>query len=189
MVDISKFNNFFKKFTPKIRFCDQKAINMEGMNIFYNPRCLASIFAQLCALFSKTSSYSSGIWNTLFLVFGTVLSIEFIRWNCMQIFRKFQIYKDIRRKHDAVCPPQQNQAQPRCWGIFWWTTQFLLDSRGQPLLSPSDEFCNLLCLLFLVADDAFFSPSTYCVIVKGTGWFFYCSALKMSGRPLGNSDT
>ena len=58
MVDISKFNNFFKKFTPKIRFCDQKAINMEGMNIFYNPICLVGIAVQPCA---KTISYLSGI--------------------------------------------------------------------------------------------------------------------------------
>ena len=61
MADISPFNNVSDKFTPKIRFCDQKAIIMEGMNIFYNPRWSASFVVQFCALFSKTISYSSGI--------------------------------------------------------------------------------------------------------------------------------
>ena len=75
MADISAFDNFFDNFPPKSGFAtkrhkisectiDQVAftrITMKGMNIFYNPRCSASIAAQLCALFSKTISYSSGI--------------------------------------------------------------------------------------------------------------------------------
>ena len=51
MTDISTSDNFFDEFPQKSGFCNKKAFAMEGMNIFYNPRCSALIAAQFCALF------------------------------------------------------------------------------------------------------------------------------------------
>ena len=78
---------FFDKFPKKPGFAARWLSEWKKwtMNIFYNLRCWTSIAAQHCALFSGTISYSSGIWNTLFLVFRTVLSIEFIGWKWMHI--------------------------------------------------------------------------------------------------------